>query len=168
MKIQRTNGFSLVEVAMALGIASFCVIALLGLFPIGLNSTRNASEKASAMNLAMAVAADLKSTPLPLTTGTTPISFRYQLPLPLSTKGTVNLSAPTFFADEAGQMTTLAKGNARYLVTITMRTPANPLADSIASQIAPTNADIRVSWPAAASLDCASGSVEIFTTLDRW
>ena len=154
---------------MAMGIASFCVIALLGLFPVGLNSARNASEKTSAMNIAMAVVADLQSTPLVLTTGSAPVSFRYQLALPLSTTGAMSVSTLTpFFVNEAGQATTLAERDARYLVTITMRTPANPLANSIAGQIAPTTADIRVSWPVTAALDTASGSVEILTTLDRW
>lgn len=41
----RTWGFSLVEVAMAVGIASFCLIGLIGIFPVMLNSIRESREK---------------------------------------------------------------------------------------------------------------------------
>lgn len=40
--------FSLVEVTVALGIASFCLIAIVGLLPVGLNSVSNAREEAAA------------------------------------------------------------------------------------------------------------------------
>ena len=45
MKKTRASGFSLVEVAMAVGIASFCLIGLIGIFPVMLNSIRESREK---------------------------------------------------------------------------------------------------------------------------
>jgi uncharacterized protein (TIGR02598 family) len=39
---RRQAGFSLVEVVMALGIAAFCLVALLGLMPVGLKTVRDA------------------------------------------------------------------------------------------------------------------------------
>ena len=39
---KRQAAFSLVEVVMALGIAAFCLVALLGLMPVGLKTVRDA------------------------------------------------------------------------------------------------------------------------------
>lgn len=39
---RRHAAFSLVEVVMALGIAAFCLVALLGLMPVGLKTVRDA------------------------------------------------------------------------------------------------------------------------------
>jgi uncharacterized protein (TIGR02598 family) len=39
---RRQVAFSLVEVVMALGIAAFCLVALLGLMPVGLKTVRDA------------------------------------------------------------------------------------------------------------------------------
>ena len=39
---RRQAAFSLVEVVMALGIAAFCLVALLGLMPVGLKTVRDA------------------------------------------------------------------------------------------------------------------------------
>lgn len=41
-------GFSLVEVVVALGIVTFCLLALIGLLPTGFLSARNAREEAAA------------------------------------------------------------------------------------------------------------------------
>ncbi len=43
--VARVRAFSLVEVAMAVGIASFCLIGLIGIFPVMLNSIRESREK---------------------------------------------------------------------------------------------------------------------------
>jgi uncharacterized protein (TIGR02598 family) len=39
---RRQDAFSLVEVVMALGITAFCLVALLGLMPVGLKTVRDA------------------------------------------------------------------------------------------------------------------------------
>ena len=44
MKNQSTNGFSLVEVSVALGIVAFALIAILGLVPVGMKSARDAEN----------------------------------------------------------------------------------------------------------------------------
>lgn len=41
IRMSRTRGFSLVEVAIALGIVSFVLLALLGLFSVGLNAGKD-------------------------------------------------------------------------------------------------------------------------------
>lgn len=55
------RAFSLVEVTLALGVAAFCLIVMLGLLPAGINANRAGSEQTVATGLAAAVAADLRA-----------------------------------------------------------------------------------------------------------
>ena len=55
----RTGAFSLVEVTLALGVAAFCLIAVFGLVPVGLQTNRNATSQTAATNIIAAVVADL-------------------------------------------------------------------------------------------------------------
>src|SRR6516225_7614002 len=55
-------GFSLVEVTLALGIAAFCLIALFGLLPVGVQTNRNATSQTAATNILADVVADIRAT----------------------------------------------------------------------------------------------------------
>jgi uncharacterized protein (TIGR02598 family) len=62
MKIDsRRFAFSLVEVVLAIGIASFGLLAIVGLLPVGMKSVQNASEQAAAANVANSIAHALRS-----------------------------------------------------------------------------------------------------------
>ncbi len=61
---KRSAAFSLVEVTLALGICSFCLIALIGLLPSGLSATADANRETTALSVASAILADLQSTGL--------------------------------------------------------------------------------------------------------
>jgi len=70
------SGFSLVEVAIALGIVAFGLVAVLGLLPVGLNLAKDSSDEVIAVNIMAAISADLKSAePSEVQ------SRRYQIPL---------------------------------------------------------------------------------------
>ena len=56
-------GFSLVEVTLALGIASFCLIAVFGLVPVGVQTNRNATSQTTATNILSGVIADIRASP---------------------------------------------------------------------------------------------------------
>jgi len=56
------SAFSLVEVVLALGIVSFCLLAIVGLLPVGLKAVKNANEQAAAANVLNAIADSLRST----------------------------------------------------------------------------------------------------------
>jgi Tfp pilus assembly protein PilV len=56
-----TSGFSLVEVVMALGIASFALLAVVGLLPVGMKSAQDAREQAAAANVINSIANALRS-----------------------------------------------------------------------------------------------------------
>ena len=49
--VRRVHAFSLVEVAIALGIAAFCLLAVFGLMPIGVQTNRNATSQSAAANI---------------------------------------------------------------------------------------------------------------------
>ena len=58
---RRIDAFSLVELTLALGIAAFCLIAVFGLMPIGVQTNRNATSQTEATNISAAVVADLRA-----------------------------------------------------------------------------------------------------------
>ncbi len=55
--------FSLVEVALALGVASFCLISVIGLIPVGVNTGQIASDQTIAGSILTEVLTDLRATP---------------------------------------------------------------------------------------------------------
>src|SRR5438093_10988178 len=57
----RPHAFSLVEVTLALGVAAFCLIAVFGLMPVGLQTNRNATSQTAPTNIIAFVVADLRA-----------------------------------------------------------------------------------------------------------
>jgi uncharacterized protein (TIGR02598 family) len=135
------SAFSLVELTLAIGIAAFCLIAVFGLMPVGVQTNRNATSQTAATNIIASVIADMRATQ-----GTTSAQYGIQF-------GT----AKTLYFDGAGQFTTLLDANSRYRVSVTF--PSSPSGLSYA--------DVKVTWPAAATPANASGSVEMFAAFDR-
>lgn len=56
----RLRAFSLVEVTVALGIATFCLLAIVGLLPMSLSAVRNAREEAAAAAVMEQMAAAIR------------------------------------------------------------------------------------------------------------
>ncbi len=56
-------GFSLVEVALAIGILGFCMVSILGLLPIALTSTRHSMERTLEIRILQTIRADLLDKP---------------------------------------------------------------------------------------------------------
>jgi len=57
------SGFSLIEVAMAIGIFSFCLITIMGLIPVALKTTRSSFDKNIETRMLQATRANLTHTP---------------------------------------------------------------------------------------------------------
>jgi uncharacterized protein (TIGR02598 family) len=58
----RTNSaFSLVELTLALGVAAFCLLAVFGLVPVGVQTNRNATSQTAATNILTSVVSDLRA-----------------------------------------------------------------------------------------------------------
>lgn len=140
------SAFSLVEVSIALGIVSFCLVALIGLLPAGINNNRSSNEETAAVNLLTAVVSDLRST-----AKTAAASPRF---------GISTTSSTTLFFAEDG--TPGSADQSRFRVQTTLTAP------SANQDQTATVGHILVSWPAAQSdPDKAAGFVEAFIGINR-
>ena len=146
--LRRVNAFSLVELTLALGIAAFCLLAVFGLMPAGVQTNRNATSQTRATNIAAAIVADLRGTPRANTR-----SPQFGIAFGTNT---------TLYFDSSGQFTTLLDANSRYRLSVTWNATGG------CSTALPC-ADVRVSWPAPAdpATTTPSGSVETLAAFDR-
>jgi uncharacterized protein (TIGR02598 family) len=75
LPFRRNAAFSLVEVAVSIGILSFCMVAMLGLLPVALNSSRQSIDRICEIRMLETVRAALLKTPYSHLSGTTEFSF---------------------------------------------------------------------------------------------
>jgi uncharacterized protein (TIGR02598 family) len=143
MKRRSNWAFSLVEVTLALGVAAFCLIAVFGLIPVGVQTNRNATSQTAATNIMVAVVSDMRATP---TGSNTSAQFGI----------TFGTNPPALYFDGTGQFASTLGANSRYQLNITWNGSAGL-----------RYADLKVTWPAAATPANASGSVETFAAFDR-
>jgi len=142
MKRRSNCAFSLVEVTLAIGIAAFCLIAIFGLMPVGVQTNRNATSQTAATNIIAAAVSDLRATPKASTT-----SSQFGITFGTNT---------TLYFDGSGQFTTSPGTNSRYKLNLTWYGSTEL-----------RYADLKVTWPAAATPANASGSAEMFAAFDR-
>lgn len=153
------RGFSLVEISIALGVAAFCLLAVVGLLQVGLASEQTTIGKTAAWGILSSVSADLLATP-----ATNSASPAYGISLSNAT------SPQTVFFTKAG-VPTGPLGNAPtadsyFRASVGLQIPG-------ANSAAPTLARLLVTWPAAvdplpdAWPTKATGSVEVVTALRR-
>jgi len=157
----------LVEVALALAITTFCLVAVFGLLPVGLNSNQASIEQTAAANIARSIIADLRSTPAS-TTGTSSSLYGISIPA-VGTAGTMTASPAKilfFYSDGSSSTTAITSGLAtRYRVDIGFAPPA--------SGKSTTAVRLVISWPALANQNTStwpktfSGCYETVTALDR-
>ena len=145
----KLGGFSLVEVTLALGVGAFCLIAVFGLLPVGVQTNQRATSQTAAASIMANVVADLRATPNPPRINT---SVQYQI---------IFGTARTLYFDSAGQVTTSLGPNSRYQLNITFPTPL------ITDPPGLKYANVKVTWPAAAIPANASGSTEMLAAFDR-
>ena len=141
----RAAAFSLVEVVLALGVAAFCLIAVLGLLPVGVQTNRNASSQTAVSNIIATVVSDLRTTPAAATT---------------SPEFAITFDAEkTLFFDASGQASPSLSGDSRYRLNVTWNSAPTGLHYAV----------LKATWPA--EVDPATtppgGSVEIFAAFDR-
>jgi uncharacterized protein (TIGR02598 family) len=139
----KNPAFSLVEVTLALGVAAFCLIAVFGLMPVGVQINRNATSQTAATNIIASVVSDLRATPNPQI-----IPSKYGI--------TFGADATLYF-DGSGQFSTSQQTASRYKLVVTFPTSPTGL----------RYVNLKVTWPAAATVANASGSVEMFAAFDR-
>src|SRR6266481_6118983 len=59
--LPETSGFSLVEVTLALGVAAFCLIAVLGLLPTSLKTQQTSIQQTTANQIISQIFSDLRA-----------------------------------------------------------------------------------------------------------
>src|SRR5262245_7349404 len=74
-RLRSAAAFSLSELTLALGVAAFCLIAVFGLVPVGVQTNRNATSQTTATNILSSVVSDIRASPKG-STGTTKYRIR--------------------------------------------------------------------------------------------
>ncbi len=141
MKSRKSLGaFSLVEVVMALGVASLTMVPMLGMLPIGLSNSRSSTAQTGAMNLITAIAADLKATG----SGAT-VSPRFGL----ATNAT---AGQTYYFNDEGTVSAALQTDSRYKAAVqAVWMPSTR----------ETVQRVTLSWPAQASASTLGGSADV-------
>jgi len=179
MKNFATNmraGFSLIEVVVALGVTTFCVMTLMALLAVGINSDKTTVQRSLAANIADAVMADLRATPLanqsyvPTETLYSP-RFRFMLPATLTGTQTVYVAAdgtPLTALNMNLSTANLSSGAGTFRVSI-----SGPLRPSGTAQRTASPVYVLITWPGQADATAATwpshyaGSFEVVTYLDQ-
>ena len=135
------------EIVLALGIMSFCVVALLALFSIGINSGRDSQEELTASHLVQGIIGSRRSAPA--------ADLGSEFPLPALVAGgskgnTVVLLGPD------GRIAA-SSSEARYALKYRIEAPA-------AGETKPFNVYLCAYWPAQGALASASGRYELAVT----
>jgi len=148
----RDSGFSLVEVVIAMGIAAFCLVAMLGLLPSGLKQVKISSEETAATAVMTSLVTDLRNTPPGTNATNSPL---FQIPIPQA--GSEAAPQTIYIAEDGSPVPTSL--DARYCALVTLGVSTNASAFTFGS--------IQIYWPAAARLSNAQGQVETVVGFNR-
>ena len=135
--LRRQAGFSLVEVALALGVAAFCILPVVGLLDIGYNANRASIRQTAAASIAAAISTDLKATPASAVS-----SPYFGLPIPAS--GAMPATTNLYVQDDGTVLPALSSARPTFLATVVI-TPAIS-----ATALGAGYARILITWPALA------------------
>lgn len=143
------GGFTLVEVMLALSIAAFCMVVLMGLIPVGLQNYQQAANQGILVNLCASVAQDLRSTTVSNATSRSP-QFSFLIP---PSGGAGDVVPQSVYVDASGQITGGASDPASlYRLSVGFAPPAMPnLRSATVARILvtfPARADTKAAWPA--------------------
>ncbi|HEY8966575.1 MAG TPA: hypothetical protein VIM58_09035 [Candidatus Methylacidiphilales bacterium] len=153
------EAFSLLEAAVAIGLTGFCVIAMIGLLPVGLRSNQSSIQQASAGAALFAVASDLFATPAGSSTSPA-LSPQFKIPVPAASAPQGATLTTLYFVGDGRWSTTIEK-DSQYRLVISSAPNATGLRKTVLISL-------RITWPATAPAEAAStGSVETFVALNR-
>ena|SRR5689334_23308929 len=162
LTISRLTAFSLVEVTLAVGVAAFCLLSIMALFPTSVATNQITVQQTANTNLVAAIAADLRATPL--TSATSP---RYGISIPTTGSATHTLFLQDDGTAGAQDADAVPSQNPKYRATITFAAPTNN------SQKTATGVRIFLTWPALADPVASVtpskyiGTYEVYTALNR-
>lgn len=145
------SGFSLTEVVVAMGLATFAMLAIIGLLPVSVASTRNAVQGTAAASVASRIVEDLQQSAL----ANKPRSQLFDFSLTPGSTGFAALATDGMAATNAATATYRA----------TVRIASAPVASLFPGERAAYHASIRIHWPAAAEEAGAQGAYDLATTV---
>lgn len=143
------TAFSLVEVVACLGIVTFCLMALLGLFVHGLNANRDSARTVTASHLMTGLITRRLASPT-----NTDVSIAG--PIPPLDQAANSLSGTPIYLTHDGAVT--SKSQADFQLNYQIILPASADNNTALSNV--VRGAIFLSWPAAAPLTNASGFYE--------
>jgi uncharacterized protein (TIGR02598 family) len=159
---QQPLGFSLVEVTLALGVAAFCLIAVFGLLPVGIQTNRTATSETNSSQILTRVIADLRATPPTIPRGAAATSVEFGISIPANPVMSSQTIQTLYFAED-GTFADSVQPTSRVRLTITFL-PNDP--GGVLNRLS-TRVFLKATWPAAADPATASGSCEAFVSLNR-
>jgi uncharacterized protein (TIGR02598 family) len=166
MKTYQQSGFSLVEVAMALGIAGFCLSSIVALLPVGIENTRSSIEQTAAASIAREVTADLRLA----ASGTKQVSPLYQFRVPQPGEAASGVTPQTVYLDQSGASAAggvgagpVTSGSAfsRYRVSVGFNPPET-------GERTATAVRILVTWPALGDRNPAAWPTQYSGSFEAW
>ena len=160
-KRESLDGFSLVEVAVSLGIVTFAVFALIGLFIVGLQGGSDSKQRFQAATIAESLCSTLRAAPTADFTLTPGSLLQPNFPLPSLKTTNNNFSAPVALTWDGQKAPSLTDASARFglLYSIIAPTTYTP---SINPGV--TTVYLYIYWPAPASPSASSTSHFELTT----
>ena len=150
--------FSLVEVVLALGIFSFCILAIMGLFSVGLDSTKASEEEIKAANLASSLLCRIRSAP---NANLTALDFPFP-PVMGNVSGTVfdyGVESPIYIRADGSQATSAMDAQAGNGYAV-----AAAAYQDLSGRT--TRFNLTLWWPATAAFVKARGSYTVNTFID--
>jgi uncharacterized protein (TIGR02598 family) len=143
-RLRETMAFSLVEVTLAIGVAAFCLLAVVALLPVGTKVSYSSTQETGATNILGAVVADMRATPASATA-----SSQYGISF-------ASGDETTLYFDQFGNYSTMLDSKSVYRLVVTSNGGSGA-----------TFVNLKVTWPAAALPANAAGSSEIFAAISR-
>lgn len=147
--------FSLVEVTLALGVAAFCLIAVLGLLPAGIKTQKTSIEQTVARNITSEIIGDLRAGVRARPPAQQ--SKNFGIILPSDSKSPWNAVPTTLYFSNEGKKQN-GSGSAVFAANIVYTSSTDTTAF----------AKITISWPAAQSDQAkVAGSIETVAVVNR-
>lgn len=141
MKIKSSriaNAFSLVEVVLALGVVSFAVVAILGILPVGLNTSHSAQDETRAAQIAEDILASLAGqAPSNYNSAIIQLPSGVQFPVPLNQ----DKDYPPLGASNDGTLSDAYAPGMPYQITLSTKTTPTGFDPGYACQVS-----VRVAW----------------------
>lgn len=157
----RFSAFSLVEITLAIGVAGFALLAIMGLLATGTQVNQTAIEQTASSDILTAVAADLRAAPKTTPPGGPTSSPQFAINIPANPVPSPAPTPSTLYFSAQGQSATTRGADSRYRMVVTFL-PNGPGARTA------TLVELRTTWPAAADpAGVNTGAAETFVALDR-